>query len=218
VVIGASGFLGFHVKGQLAQRGDDVRILLRQTSSTQAIDDLDVERQYGDIFDDDALRAAMSGVDDVFHCAVDTRAWLRDRHRCSAPTDSEVVGVEDAAAALLLAADKGRNGERYIISDRMMTAQELYETAADAAGTNPPRFGVPLWVMFLFRVRERCDEPGAQARLGTDKDSVRLMHVMPRLDHGKAERELGWRPAPVHDSIRRAAEFYREHRRKLKAA
>jgi hypothetical protein len=97
--------------------------------------------------------------------------------------DSEVIGVEYAAAALLLAAEKGRNGERYIISDRMMTAQELYETAADAAGT-----------------------------------SVRLMHVMPRLDHGKAERELGWRPAPVHDSIRRAAEFYREHRRKLKAA
>ena len=52
--------------------------MLRQTSSTQAIDDLDVERQYGDIFDDDALRAAMSGVDDVFYCAVDTRAWLRD--------------------------------------------------------------------------------------------------------------------------------------------
>jgi hypothetical protein len=42
------------------------------------------------------------------------------------------------------------------------------------------------------------------------RTSVRLMHVMPRLDHGKAERELGWRPAPVHDSIRQAAEFYRE--------
>jgi dihydroflavonol-4-reductase len=78
LVIGASGFLGFHVTGQLVQRGDDVRILLRQASSTQAIDDLDVERQYGDILDDDAPRAAMSGVDDVFHCAVDTRAWLRD--------------------------------------------------------------------------------------------------------------------------------------------
>ena len=43
-------------------------------------------------------------------------------------------------------------------------------------------------------------------------------HAGRGLDHGKAERGLGWRPAPVHDSIRRAAEFYREHRRKLKAA
>ena len=44
----------------------------------KAIDDLDVERHYGDVFDDAALRAAMVDVDDVFYCAVDTRAWLRD--------------------------------------------------------------------------------------------------------------------------------------------
>jgi dihydroflavonol-4-reductase len=330
LVIGASGFLGSHVTRQLVQRGDDVRILLRQTSSTQAIDDLDVERQYGDIFDDDALRAAMSGVDDVFYCAVDTRAWLRDptplcrtnveglqhvldaavesdlrrfvftstiatigipaedrpategdafnwadksggyiQSRVAAedlvlryakerglpavalcvsntygsgdfaPTphgrqisvaaagkmpfyikgwDSEVVGVEDAAAALLLAAENGRNGERYIISDRMMTAQELYETAADAAGTNPPRFGVPLWVMFVFGCANDAANLVRKRDSALTRTSVRLMHLMPALDHGKAERELGWRPAAVHESIRRAAEFYREHRRKLKAA
>jgi dihydroflavonol-4-reductase len=43
--------------------------------------------------------------------------------------------------------------------------------------------------------------------------SVRLMHIWPRLDHGKAERELGWRPTPVHDSIRRAAQSFRANRR-----
>jgi dihydroflavonol-4-reductase len=39
--------------------------------------------------------------------------------------------------------------------------------------------------------------------------SIRLMHVMPPMDHGKAERELGWHPAPIHDSIERAAHWYR---------
>ncbi len=39
------------------------------------------------------------------------------------------------------------------------------------------------------------------------------MHIWPTLDHGKAERELGWQPEPIHDSIRRAAQFYRENRR-----
>ena len=43
--------------------------------------------------------------------------------------------------------------------------------------------------------------------------SVRLMHIWPALDHGKAERELGWQPKPIHESIRRAAQFYREHLR-----
>ena len=43
-----------------------------------AIDDLDVERCYGDLRDDEALRAAMSDRDVVFYCVVDTRFYLRD--------------------------------------------------------------------------------------------------------------------------------------------
>ena len=43
---------------------------------------------------------------------------------------------------------------------------------------------------------------------------MRLMHIMPTLDHGKAERELGWRPEPIHDSIRRAAHFYRDSQKR----
>jgi dihydroflavonol-4-reductase len=43
--------------------------------------------------------------------------------------------------------------------------------------------------------------------------SIRLMHVMPPMDHGKAERELGWHPAPIHDSIERAAHWYRDRTR-----
>ncbi|MDT5267294.1 MAG: hypothetical protein QOI90_3920, partial [Mycobacterium sp.] len=78
LVIGASGFLGSHVTRQLVQRGDDVRVLVRRTSSTAALEGLDVEYHYGDVFDDEALRTAMSGVDDVFYCVVDARAWLRD--------------------------------------------------------------------------------------------------------------------------------------------
>ena len=37
-----------------------------------------VTRFHGDVFDTDAVREAMDGVDDVYYCVVDTRAWLRD--------------------------------------------------------------------------------------------------------------------------------------------
>jgi nucleoside-diphosphate-sugar epimerase len=36
---------------------------------------------------------------------------------------------------------------------------------------------------------------------------------MSRLDHGKAERELGWTPEPVQESIARAARFFVHVRR-----
>ena len=78
LVIGASGFLGSHVTRQLVERGDDVRVMLRKTSSTRGIDDLDVERVYGDVFDDQALQTAMVDCDVVYYCVVDARAWLRD--------------------------------------------------------------------------------------------------------------------------------------------
>lgn len=325
LVMGASGFLGSHVTRQLVERGDDVRVILRRTSSTKAIEDLDVEYHYGDIFDDAALRAAMAGCDDVFYCVVDTRAWLRDpaplfrtnveglRHVLDAAVDAdlrrfvftstigtigipaerrpateedefnwadkagayvrsrveaenlvlryakerglpavamcisntygpgdwqptphgkqlalaaagkspfyvkgwtgEVVGVEDAAAAMILAAEKGRNGERYIVSEKFMSVRELYEVAATATGAKPPRFGVPLWAMYAMGYLGDVVRTVFRRNFQLTSKSVRLMHIWPALDHAKAERELGWQPTPIHDSIRRAAHFYREHLR-----
>jgi nucleoside-diphosphate-sugar epimerase len=78
LVMGASGFVGSHVTRKLVERGDDVRVYLRKSSNTVAIDDLDVERCYGDLHDDDALRAAVADIDVVYYGIVDTRFYLRD--------------------------------------------------------------------------------------------------------------------------------------------
>lgn len=126
---------------------------------------------------------------------------------------NEVVGIEDAADALLLAAEKGRNRERYIVSERMLSARELAETAAAAVGARPPKFGVPLRIMYALGYFGDVLRTVRRRDMKLCSLSVRLLHVMTPMDHGKAEGELGWRPAPVHDAIRRAAMFYTEQRR-----
>lgn len=78
LVIGANGFLGSHVTRQLVDAGEDVRVMVRPSANTIAIDHLDVTRFHGDIFDSAVLAEAMAGCDDVYYCVVDTRAWLRD--------------------------------------------------------------------------------------------------------------------------------------------
>jgi dihydroflavonol-4-reductase len=78
LVMGASGFLGSHVVKALVAAGRPVRIMVRSSSDTSAIDHLDLERVVGDVADTDATAAAMKGCDTVFYCIVDTRAWLRD--------------------------------------------------------------------------------------------------------------------------------------------
>lgn len=78
LVLGANGFLGSHVTRQLVAAGRAVRVLVRRTSDTRALDDLAVERVVGDVLDPPSLAAAVDGCATVFHCVVDTRAWLHD--------------------------------------------------------------------------------------------------------------------------------------------
>ena len=46
----------------------------------------------------------------------------------------EAVGVDDAARAMILAAERGRVGERYLISEKMISNAEVVRIAAEAAG------------------------------------------------------------------------------------
>jgi dihydroflavonol-4-reductase len=125
----------------------------------------------------------------------------------------EVVGIADAARSFLLAAEKGRVGERYIISESYMTWQELLVTSAEAVGAKPPKFGIPMPVMNVVgHVGEAAGRLLHRDTVMTNV-SVRLMHYMPPLDHSKATRELGWEPSPTADSIRAAAKYYLEQDR-----
>jgi len=123
---------------------------------------------------------------------------------------SEVVGIDDVADALLLAAEHGRVGQRYIISERYMSQRELMACAALAVGARPPRFGIPMAVMYgLGWVN---DALGALMRrdFPMSKQSARLVELTSPASHDKATRELGWHPTPTEDFIRRAARTYVE--------
>lgn len=120
----------------------------------------------------------------------------------------EVVGVTDAAEAMLLAAERGRIGERYLISERMIALTEVVRIAADEAGVPPPRRSIPVPVLYalgaLGSLRARLTGKDAELSLA----SVRMMRAEAPVDHSKAVRELGWRPRPVEESIREAARFW----------
>lgn len=97
LVMGASGFLGSHVVKALVAAGREVRIVVRATSDTRAIDHLSLERMTGDIDNSDAIAAALAGCDSVFYCIVDTRAWLRDPAPLYATNVDGLCRVLDAA-------------------------------------------------------------------------------------------------------------------------
>ncbi|WP_232542030.1 Rossmann-fold NAD(P)-binding domain-containing protein [Nocardia bovistercoris] len=127
---------------------------------------------------------------------------------------AEVVGIEDAARAMILAGEHGRPGERYIVSDRYLSGREVHEIVADAVGIRAPFIGLP---MPALRLGARANDLAARLLrrdLMFASVGLRMAELMSPPDHSKAERELGWKPEPVEDSLRRAARFFaqRENR------
>jgi dihydroflavonol-4-reductase len=77
-VTGATGFVGSHVAWALAERGADLRLLVRRESDLRNIAELKAETAVGDLRDPASIESAMSGCDVVFHVAADYRLWVRD--------------------------------------------------------------------------------------------------------------------------------------------
>ena len=96
LVTGAAGFLGSHVTRQLVARGEEVRVLMRASSSNRAISDLPLEYVTGDLRDASSLERAMKSVQRVFHVAADYRLWAK---RSQDIYDSNVGGTKNLLAA-----------------------------------------------------------------------------------------------------------------------
>ncbi len=80
VVTGASGFIGSHLVDRLLAGGHGVRVLVRTTSRLEWLEDQRLERVIGDLYDEGALRRAVTGVDYVYHLAGITRAKKPDEY------------------------------------------------------------------------------------------------------------------------------------------
>jgi dihydroflavonol-4-reductase len=113
LVTGAAGFLGSHVTRQLVARGDEVRVLLRPSSTNRAIADLSLEYVTGDLRDSASLDRAMKGVKRVFHVAADYRLWAK---RSREIYDSNVGGTKN-----LLDAAKRARVEQIIYTSTVAT-------------------------------------------------------------------------------------------------
>ncbi|KFN44152.1 NAD-dependent epimerase/dehydratase family protein [Arenimonas oryziterrae] len=96
LLTGANGFLGQHLLRELVAAGADVRALSRRDRADADIRALGGTPVRGDVTDVAALRAAMAGVETVFHTAADTNTW---RPANAAQTRTNVGGAQNLLAA-----------------------------------------------------------------------------------------------------------------------
>ena len=125
LVTGGTGFIGGHVVHTLVREGLDVRVLVRPTSDTSTLKELDVEVVYGDLTDPASLRKAVQGIDLLFHAAADYRFWVPDPQRMHA------TNVEGTVQVLRAASEAGVS--RIIYTSSVVTVRGSGETPGTEA-------------------------------------------------------------------------------------
>jgi dihydroflavonol-4-reductase len=114
--------------------------------------------------------------------------------------------VEDVAGGILLALDKGRLGETYVISGPATTMRETIETVARVSGRKAPKRVLPTGLMkamtpFGPLVGKVMGQPPNLRELISSADGVTFW-----ASYGKAERELGYSPRGLEEGMRQTLE------------
>jgi dihydroflavonol-4-reductase len=137
---------------------------------------------------------------------------MRRRMPAYVNTGLNLVDVEDVATGHVLALERGRVGERYILGNRNLTLQGIFGMLERITGLRAPRLRLPLWMAL---------GAGYVSQFAAD----RLTHRPPRIplaavrvarhfryfDCSKAVRELGLPQTPVEQALAKAVCWFREN-------
>jgi dihydroflavonol-4-reductase len=114
--------------------------------------------------------------------------------------------VEDVAAGILLALDRGRTGEAYVLSGPVTTVREAIGTLAAITGRKAPKHAIPVPLMralapFGPLVGRLMGQPPNLRELIASADGVTFW-----ASHEKASRELGYAPRGIEEGLRQTLE------------
>ncbi|EQA36645.1 putative hopanoid-associated sugar epimerase [Leptospira inadai serovar Lyme str. 10] len=124
---------------------------------------------------------------------------------------TNVIDVSDVAKGHLLAAKKGRVGERYLLGNENLTLSEYFGLIAEIAGVKPPRIKIPYYVAlgmgYIFELgaaitKKHPIATASEIRIGKSKEFF---------DCSKAVRELGLPQTSVRIAIQNAIDWFKEN-------
>src|SRR5690348_1203375 len=135
--------------------------------------------------------------------------FLKRKFPAYVDTGLNLADVKEVARGHVLAMEKARPGERYILGGENLTLKQILDKLAALTGLPSPTMKVPHAVAMGFAAFDqfftgiiRGKEPRATI------DAVKMGRKKMFALSAKAERELGYRIVPVQDALRRAVEWF----------
>ncbi len=123
------------------------------------------------------------------------------------------VNVEDVAEGHILAEERGRVGERYILGDHNVTYKEFFDVVTEVAGLKPIKRKLPTGVFLgIAWMMEKAADLRKKAPQLTYKSAVYASRNL-WFDCRKAQGELGMPTTPLRESVEQSVSWFREHGR-----
>ncbi|TFW28007.1 hopanoid-associated sugar epimerase [Massilia horti] len=123
-------------------------------------------------------------------------------------TGLNVVGVDDVARGHLLALERGRIGERYILGGDNISLEQLLREIADLTGRRAPRVKLPVAPLYpLAHAAEAAARITGREPFLT-VDGLKMSQNRMYFSSAKAERELDYRPGPYLEGLRAALSWF----------
>jgi dihydroflavonol-4-reductase len=137
--------------------------------------------------------------------------FLNRRMPAYVETGLNLVCVEDVARGHLLAAERGRIGEKYILGDVNLTLAELLQRLARLSGLSAPRVKIPYAIAYGFALGAEVLARGLTHRPPrASLTEVRMARKKMFFDSAKARAELGYAPGDLDHGLARATPFFRQ--------
>ena len=138
--------------------------------------------------------------------------FLNRRMPACVNTGLNVVDVEDVAKGHILALEKGRVGERYILGNKNLTFREILNTLERITGIKAPNLCIPLWLALGAAYTDEFVSGKVLKRhpripVAAVKAACKFRHF----DCSKAVGELGIPQTPVEEALEKARQWFRQN-------
>lgn len=152
------------------------------------------------------------GAGDVYVSTSGIILWYCKR-RLPGYTDGGInlVDAEDVAIGHLLAEEKGRVGEKYILSNRNITIKELFEVLEKVTGIPRPKLKIPYFLAYAGAYLAELVGISAPNYVAMDVDSIKGSKYYWYFDNSKAVKELGFSPRPLEKTIGSTVNWFKEN-------
>lgn len=135
--------------------------------------------------------------------------FLNRRMPACVDTGLNIVDVEDVAAGHVLALEKGRIGERYVLGGTNLTLRQIFGILESITGIKAPRLDIPIWMALgAARIDEFLWGKLLRRYPHIPVAAVKAAHRVRHFDCSKAIGELGLPQTPVEESFRKAIDWF----------